>query len=254
MSDPVNSTILLFDIEEYSDRDDVEQAYLRRMLFSLADDALLAAGIEKTLRRRADRGDSVMELIDANVSLPALLRTLLTVVPAELRARNRLASDSARMRLRGVVASGYVAVDPEGGWVGSDLNHACRLLDSEVLRDALRESPGDFSLCVSEEVYRGVVRHNHPGVVAEEFHAITVESKNGTLPARLHRPFHRAEPSGPATKAQVPSRPAGPAPWNTPDFPGTTVNGGVFGGANHGIGGGTFHGDVHLGGSAGEHA
>lgn len=56
MSDPVNSTILLLDIEKYSDRDDVEQSYLRRMLFDLTDRALLAAGIEETLRRRADRG------------------------------------------------------------------------------------------------------------------------------------------------------------------------------------------------------
>lgn len=56
MSDPVNSTILLLDIEKYSDRDDVEQSYLRRMLFDLTDHALLAAGIEETQRRRADRG------------------------------------------------------------------------------------------------------------------------------------------------------------------------------------------------------
>ena len=33
MTDPASRTILLLDIERYSDRDDVEQAYLRRMLF-----------------------------------------------------------------------------------------------------------------------------------------------------------------------------------------------------------------------------
>ncbi|MFF2730183.1 hypothetical protein ACFVS9_20080 [Streptomyces sp. NPDC058008] len=255
MSDPVNSTILLLDIEKYSDRDDVEQAYLRRMLFDLTDRALLAAGIEETLRRRADRGDSVMELIDSNASVTALLRTLLTVVPAELRALNRLASSSARMRLRGVVASGYVAVDRDGGWVGSDLNHACRLLDAEVLREALREGPGDFALCVSEPVYRGVVRHNHPGVVAEEFHAVTVDSKNGVLQARIHSLFPQAQASGPAPEPLATARPSGSVPRTGAfDFGGATVNGGVFGGSNHGIGGGTFHGDVHLGGAPGEGA
>ncbi|MEV2260339.1 hypothetical protein OG473_15455 [Streptomyces anulatus] len=255
MSDPVNSTILLLDIEKYSDRDDVEQSYLRRMLFDLTDHALLAAGIEETLRRRADRGDSVMELIDSNASLTALLRTLLTVVPAELRARNRLASSSARMRLRGVVATGYVAVDREDGWVGSDLNHACRLLDAEVLRQALRESPGDFVLCVSEPVYLGVVQHNHPGVAAEEFHAVTVDSKNGALPARLHRPLSQAEASGtPDTRSPARDLPADSAPRAAFDFGGATVNGGTFGGTNHGIGGGSFHGDIHLGGALGERA
>ena len=49
MTDPVSRTILLLDIEKYSDRDDVEQAYLRRMLYDIADRALEAAGIDETL-------------------------------------------------------------------------------------------------------------------------------------------------------------------------------------------------------------
>ncbi|MGW2588995.1 hypothetical protein ACWCXC_01805 [Streptomyces sp. NPDC001515] len=251
MSGPVNCTILLLDIEKFSRRDDVEQAYLRRMLFELTDRALLAAGIEMTLRRRADRGDSVMELIDSNASSTTLLRTLLTFVPAELRAMNRTASSSAQMRLRGVVASGYVAVDGEGGWVGSDLNHACRLLDAEVLRQALRRERGDFALCVSESVYQGVVRHGHPGVPVEEFHAVTVDSKNGPLSAWLHGTLPdgigpAAPEAGARTAPEPVHRPAAP-PSSTFDFGGATVTGGVFGGENSGIGGGTFQGDIHFG-------
>ncbi|MET9590886.1 hypothetical protein ABZY45_07945 [Streptomyces sp. NPDC006516] len=260
MSDPVNSTILLIDIERYSDRDDVEQAYLRRMLFDLTDRTLLAAGIEETSRRRADRGDSVMELIDANASLTALLRTLLTFVPAQLRGMNRMAAASAQMRLRAVVASGYVTVEGGGGWVGSDLNHACRLLDATVLRQALRERKTDFALCVAEPVYRGVVRHDHTGVPADEFHAVTLDSKNGPLPAWIHGPVPRstAQPGSTGAGAPAPvstdhatrsvSEALTPAPRTTFDLGGATVNGGVVGGDNHGIGGGTFHGDIHLGG------
>ncbi|MFE6494050.1 hypothetical protein [Streptomyces sp. NPDC057748] len=253
MNDPVNSTILLLDIEKYSERDDVEQAYLRRMLYDLTDRALLAAGIDETRRRRADRGDSVMELIDANCSVIALLRALLTEVPDQLRSQNRRASASARMRLRGVVASGYVAVDGLDGWVGSDLNHACRLLDAELLRTALRERPDDFALCVSDPVYRGVVRHSHTGVPAEEFRALTVDSKNGPLAAWLHGPIPSERPHPASGKADAPSSsgiaPATPhQPPRTFDFGGATVNGGVFGGTNDGIGGGTFYGDIHLGG------
>ncbi|MGN5379820.1 hypothetical protein ACQ4WX_29060 [Streptomyces lasalocidi] len=164
MTDPVSRTILLLDIERFSDRDDVEQAYLRRMLYDLTDRALEHAGIDETLRLRADRGDAVMELIDANASVTALLRVLLSEVPAELRAVNRMASRSAQMRLRGVVATGYVAVDEHDGWVGADLNHACRLLDAALLRQALRERHDDFALCVSDALYAGVVRHDHPGI------------------------------------------------------------------------------------------
>ncbi|MEV0735987.1 hypothetical protein AB0I51_08450 [Streptomyces sp. NPDC050549] len=188
MSDPVSRTILLLDIERYSDRDDVEQAYLRRMLYDITDRTLESAGIDETRRLRADRGDSVMELIDASAPVTALLRALLTEVPVRLKAVNRMASRSAQIRLRGVVATGYVAVDQHDGWVGSDLNHACRLLDADVLRAALRERTADFALCVSDALYTGVVRHDHPGIPADGFHRVTVASKNGPLEAWLHGP------------------------------------------------------------------
>ncbi|MEV6959058.1 hypothetical protein AB0M97_07620 [Streptomyces sp. NPDC051207] len=192
MTDPVSRTILLLDIERFSDRDDVEQAYLRRMLYDITDRALESAGIDETLRLRADRGDAVMELIDANAPVTALLRALLTEVPAQLRQINRMASRSAQIRLRGVVATGWVAVDLQGGWVGSDLNRACRLLDADLLRAALRERPDDLALCVSDALYQGVVRHDHPGVPASEFHPVTLDSKNGPLRAWLHGPLPAA--------------------------------------------------------------
>ncbi|WP_329301209.1 hypothetical protein OG410_24855 [Streptomyces sp. NBC_00659] len=205
MTDPVSRTILLLDIERYSDRDDVEQAYLRRMLYDITDRALESAGIDERLRLRADRGDSVMELIDANASVTALLRALLTEVPDQLRAVNRMASSSAQIRLRGVVATGYIAVDEHDGWVGSDLNHACRLLDAGLLRAALRERADDFALCVSESVHAGIVRHDHPGIPAQGFHAVTVDSKNGPLRAWLHGPVpHGAHGPGESGGAPAP--------------------------------------------------
>ncbi|OKK10815.1 hypothetical protein [Streptomyces sp. CB02400] len=284
MTDPVSRTILLLDIERFSDRDDVEQAYLRRMLYDVTDRALETAGIDETLRMRADRGDSVMELIDANAPVTALLRALLTAVPEQLRAVNRMASRSAQIRLRGVVAGGYVAVDRHDGWVGSDLNHACRLLDAALLRAALRERADDFALCVSDAVYTGVVRHDHPGVPAADFHRVTVDSKNGPLTAWLHGPVpegpgtrsgdsqdHGGRGAGetpggsgdrPAPAASAPeagphqNRPApaghrgAPAPGPVLDISGGTVSfgGGYVAGDQHGVSGGQVTGDVVMGG------
>ncbi|XMA38238.1 hypothetical protein O1157_20920 [Streptomyces albogriseolus] len=276
MTDPVSRTILLLDIERFSDRDDVEQAYLRRMLYDVTDRALEAAGIDETLRTRADRGDSVMELIDANAPVTALLRVLLTEVPMQLRAVNRMASRSAQMRLRGVLAGGYVAVDRLDGWVGSDLNHACRLLDAALLRTALRERADDFALCVSDSVYQGVVRHDHPGVPAAAFHRVTVDTKNGPLPAWLHGPVPRREdhgergageasggsgdrpaPAAASGTADVDARnhpaPAGhrgaPAPGPVLDVGSGTVSfgGGYVAGDQHGVSGGQVTGDVVMG-------
>ncbi|MFF9755501.1 hypothetical protein ACF1FC_22430 [Streptomyces sp. NPDC014344] len=285
MTHPVSRTILLLDIERFSDRDDVEQAYLRRMLYDVTDRALEAAGIDETLRTRADRGDSVMELIDANAPVTALLRALLTEVPVQLRAVNRMASRSAQMRLRGVVAGGYVAVDRLDGWVGSDLNHACRLLDAPLLRAALRERADDFALCVSDSVYQGVVRHDHPGVPAAGFHRVAVDTKNGPLTAWLHGPAPsagenppagedhgergageapggsggRPAPAGPAPEATEEDArehpaPAGqrgaPAPGPVLDVNGGTVSfgGGYVAGDQHGVSGGRVTGDVVMGG------
>ncbi|MFD6900384.1 hypothetical protein ACFWCT_12880, partial [Streptomyces diastaticus] len=210
MNDPVNRTMLLVDIERFSDRDDVEQAFLRRMLYDVVDRTMERAGIDETLRLRADQGDSVMEFIDPNVSVPQLLRSVVSELPAQLRAVNRMASSAAQMRLRAVVATGFIALDERGIWVGSDLNHACRLLDADLLRAALRERPGDVALCVSQSVYAGIVRHDHPGIPAEEFHEATLATKNGPLPAWLLGPVPAPGQAAPSPGA------SGPAPTRTP--------------------------------------
>ncbi|MGW4563128.1 hypothetical protein ACWEN3_12200 [Streptomyces sp. NPDC004561] len=277
MNDPVSRTMLLLDIEKYSDRDDVEQAYLRRVLYNIADQALERAGVDGTRRLRADRGDSVMELIDAGASVTALLRALLTEVPAQLYGYNRLASSSAQIRLRGVVATGYVAVDEHGGWVGSDLNHACRLLDAPLLRAALRERADGFALCVSEGVHAGIVRHDHHGVRAADFHAVTLTSKNGPLRAWLHGPVpcgaanhgdtgeppvpatsgDVSAPGAPASEAPAPGAPASGAPASgapveaaayRPEAPAPARAGGVvfdFGNGSPRFGGSLVAGDQH---------
>ncbi|MEU6222753.1 hypothetical protein [Streptomyces sp. NPDC047042] len=221
MTDPLSRTILLLDIERFSDRDDVEQAYLRRMLYDITDRALESAGIDETRRLRADRGDSVMELIDANAPVTALLRALLVDVPAQLKVVNRMASSSAQIRLRGVVATGYVAVDEHDGWVGTDLNDACRLLDAQLLRAALRERPDDLALIVSDALYTGVVRHDHPGIPAGEFHPVGVDTKNGPMRAWLHGPppsGHQAAPAGTADQDHRDTG-AGEAPGGSGDRP-----------------------------------
>ncbi|MDX3516354.1 hypothetical protein [Streptomyces scabiei] len=237
MADPVFRTILLFDIEQFGSRDDVEQAFLRRILYDVVDATVAAAHVDETDRLRADRGDSVMELIDTRVSVPTLLKTLLTETPALLHNKNRLLASSARMRVRIVLASGYVAVDELDGWVGSDLNHAVRLLNADALRDALKQSDAGSVLCVSDGIYGGVVRHGPLGVRPDDFHRITVETKEGPTVAWLHGEDRR--PAGsPPVEGAPPS--AGPAA-------GDAHNHTQVGGDQYGVTGGTVHGDLHFG-------
>ncbi|MFJ9035345.1 hypothetical protein ACIRF8_01960 [Streptomyces sp. NPDC102406] len=248
MDDPVFRTLLLFDIEQYGRRDNVEQAFLRRLLYEVANATLLSGAVDETSRLRADRGDSVMELIDAQASVPRLVKTLLTETPALLHSKNRLMAESARMRLRIVLASGYVAVDEHEGWVGSDLNHAVRLLDSDPLREALRNRTDDCVLCVSDSIYQGVVSHGPLGVRPETFHRITVDTKEGPTVAWLHGEPGPTPPSEPATGSvpaagSVPTSGSVPTPGTAaPQHSETHVDGdqyGQTGGAHHGDT--TFH-------------
>ncbi|MFF1694426.1 hypothetical protein ACFVXC_12460 [Streptomyces sp. NPDC058257] len=254
MTDPLNRTIMLFDIEQFGTRDDVEQAFLRRMLYDVADGTLAAAHVSETARLRADRGDSVVELIDANVPVSGLLKALLTETPMLLHAKNRLMAGSTRMRLRIVLAAGYVAVD-EKGWIGGDLNHAFRLLDAEPLREALRTGADSSVLCVSDTVYQGVVRHGHHGVRPEEFHKVSVQTKEGPSSAWLHRPMPRDTQSSDMTNrpegdaASAPAAGTRATPPSPADLSNASFGGSYVAGDQHGVSGnGTVYGDVHLGG------
>ncbi|MFF5447131.1 hypothetical protein [Streptomyces sp. NPDC012888] len=182
-------SLLLVDLEGFSGKDDLKQAYMRRMLYSVLDRVAVAGGVDPEARLQADRGDSVIELIDAAVPMAGLLRALITVAPAEVNVINHLASDQSQLRLRMVLATGSVIVDEHDGMVGAALNEACRLLDSDALRSSLREGRHDTVLCVSDPIYWGTVRQNHDGVPAHEFREIAVPTKSGVLPAWLHQPL-----------------------------------------------------------------
>ncbi|MEU6118650.1 hypothetical protein ABZ840_29395 [Streptomyces sp. NPDC047117] len=267
LRDPVNRTILLLDIEDFSRRDDVAQACLRRELHNAVEDTLAEAGVERNMQYREDRGDGLIVLVSSDIPKTALLRALLTTTPDALRQYNRLASSSAQMRLRMVLAAGEVAFDPKcgtvGGLVGHDLNQSCRLLDSEVLRKALAQRDADCALGVSPSVYEGVVRHGHRGLRPEEFHHAPVAVKKDRLELWLHGPLPYGitapasePPSGGSDGSGTQDDAVGKAPGAAPAKGGVdvTFNGGTvsFGGSQvigdqTGVSGGRVTGDVIMG-------
>ncbi|MFD5465625.1 hypothetical protein ACFWIQ_22730 [Kitasatospora sp. NPDC127059] len=266
MTDPVNHTILLLDIEQFGRRDDVEQAFMRRMLYSVLHETLRSAGVEPAEQRLEDRGDSVMALISPTVPKARLLHALINETPTLLHANNRLAADSARVRLRIVLASGEVAVQELGGALGGavgwDLNQAFRLLDSTALREALRHRDGPCVLAVSEALYQGIVRHGHGGLAPEAFHRVTVQGKEGDFPAWLHG--EPAPTTDPGTYGAAPIAHAAPVPAAAPapqaaqqaatfQFLGgtPTFGGNLIGGDQHIVSGGEVHGDVNTGNTVG---
>ncbi|WP_275461729.1 hypothetical protein [Streptomyces noursei] len=270
LTEPVNRTILLLDIEDFSRRADVVQACLRRELHNVVEDTLAEAGVERNMQYREDRGDGLIVLISADIPKTVLLRALLTTTPDALCQYNRLASSSAQMRLRMILAAGEVAFDRKegtvGGLVGHDLNQSCRLLDADVLREVLAQRDADCVLGVSSPVYEGVVRHGHRGLRPEEFHHATVSVKKGRLDLWLHGPLPHV-----ATVPAPVSRPGGrggrgahddaagqtsAAPASVPARTGTafafnggsvSVGGSQVNGDQTGVSGGHVTGDVVMG-------
>ena len=190
MPEPINRTILLLDIEGFGKHDDVQQTFMRRVLYDVVRATLEAAGVEPTAQRLEDRGDSVIALVHPEVPKVRLLKALLTETPALLHGYNRVAASSTQVRLRIVLASGEVALHEMpgalGGLVGTDLNQACRLLDSQLLRDALRTATAESVLCLSESAYRGTAGYGWPGIRPEEFRRVVVQGKEGPITAWLH--------------------------------------------------------------------
>ncbi|MEU7312970.1 hypothetical protein [Streptomyces sp. NPDC007083] len=253
LTEPVNRTILLLDIEDFSRRDDVAQACLRRELHNVVEDTLAEAGVERNMQYREDRGDGLIVLVSADIPKTALLRALLTSTPDVLCQYNRLASSSAQMRLRMVLAAGEVALDPKhgtvGGLVGHDLNQSCRLLDADVLREALARRETDCVLGVSHSVYEGVVRHGHRGLRPEQFHHAAVAVKKDRLDLWLHGPLLSAAPvpaPGAASPGSSDVGASGAAGGQAPTSAAAPTDRGVavtFSGANASFGGSQVLGD-----------
>ncbi|PNG22764.1 hypothetical protein [Streptomyces cahuitamycinicus] len=116
-----------------------------------------------------------------NVFLPAgaeLHRALPHVLCSwqdQLGADNHRFRDRMRLRLATVVGPvGIAAV----GFSGSTIVKVSRMLDSAVLRTALRDNPQvDYAALVSEPLHEYVVGEGYPGLDPEEFRRVLVEFK-----------------------------------------------------------------------------
>lgn len=103
---------------------------------------------------------------------------------ARLARFNATAATAARMRPRFVLSSGEPRRD-EYDYFGNALNEACWLLDSQVLRDCLDDSPDDSPadavLMVSTSMYENVIRHGYGDIDPAGYRPHTVPLKTGAV-------------------------------------------------------------------------
>lgn len=212
MSDPVHKTLLVFDIEKFGPRKHIEQAEAQRVMYDFFRQVLAKAEVEQTAARVEDRGDGLFAVLDADVSKVRLIRSVLTELPTALYDYNRLASDSAKIRMRAAAHAGDVEITDKGV-VGTPAIEVFRLLNSKKLYAQLEASDEPLVFAVTDAIHRDVIRHDHSGVRADRFYPIDADDKEPQVNAWIYSPT----PAGTAPRTDSPSsQPQPPAPAQAP--------------------------------------
>lgn len=206
---PTHRSVVAFDVEGFSDpyRDDEAQAAVRAGMYKVVQESFASAGVPWDSCVHEDRGDGAIVLVPPEISKVLLLNPLLGAISAALVDYNRTARLAERIRMRVAVHAGEVSAD-QHGLSGADLIVACRLLDAEELRTALRHSPVPLAAIVSDGIYDGIVRHGYRDIDPASYHPVSVSVKRTRLQAWIHLP-------GTGT-APVVDRPAAAGSFDSP--------------------------------------
>jgi hypothetical protein len=197
--------MVVVDIEKFGRRPDPVQAWLRQCLYELLDRAFDEAGIDhRSAPRPEDRGDGLFWLLPGSVPKTRLLGGFVERLRVQLRSHAQLSSETAALRLRLSLHAGEVAWDGRG-WVGSDLNTACRMVDMDPLRATLAaEADAELALVIDDSWYRSVVSHDYPEIDPAGFSPIRLDAKEiSGATVWIQVPGHRP-PASAAQPADAP--------------------------------------------------
>ncbi|MBB5874568.1 hypothetical protein F4553_008002 [Allocatelliglobosispora scoriae] len=174
------------DIVNYSSRTAPLKREAQSRVAQLIDDVL--DDLELTLNHtdHQTNGDG------ANIFLPVATE-MHRAVPQLLHSwRDRLAADNARhtdrIRLRLVVGIGPIETAPLG-FGGNTIIEVSRLLDSDVIREAVTADPDrDLIALISNQLYQWVVGEGHTGIEADHLRQVTASAKSFTATAWFWAP------------------------------------------------------------------
>lgn len=208
-AEALHQTIFALDVAEFGrlERSNPIRVGLRASLYHLLRQAFEDSGIDWKGCKREDRGDGVLVLADPATAKARFIDPLITRLTAGVKHHNNAASELAQIRLRVALHAGEVLADKHG-YVGEDLNFTFRLLDSDPLREALKEAPSGLALIVSDAIYQAVVRQGYGAIDPSQYRPVQVHRKETAAQAWIHVP---------GRAAQAPGSAARPAPDNHDD-------------------------------------
>ncbi|WP_328910661.1 hypothetical protein OG230_14720 [Streptomyces sp. NBC_00234] len=191
---------MVLDIENFSTRPDPVQRSLRGTMYEVLEAALTRAGVELGAISFEDRGDGVLMIVSGAVAPAALVGAFVRELDEELVQCARMFSRAYAMRFRLALHQGLVTRDPQG-WSGDAVNMACRLVDAGPLREVLSAAESSrMVFVVSDEIYRGLVRHAHRGIDPAAYLRMPFAAKHGlAIESWVTVPGLPAPPGLPAT-------------------------------------------------------
>jgi hypothetical protein len=177
MAVPTFHAIVVVDIESFGPRTNPLQASLRQAMYEVVREACGEARIEWDTTVALDRGDGIILLVPPATSAVTIAGQFMRALDAVLAEKAVIFSDAHRMRFRVALHQGLCQQD-ETGWAGEAINTACRLIDAQPLRDALSAAPeARMALVVSDEIYRGVIRHGYRLIDPAAFARVAISAK-----------------------------------------------------------------------------
>ncbi|ACY95998.1 MULTISPECIES: hypothetical protein [Thermomonospora] len=182
--------IVVVDIKEFGRRPDGAQKQLRKRLYRVMWNALDAAGIvREDVHPPQDRGDGAFWILPTWVSPAELTGPLVRQLHRELQ-QDADSDPEGAMRVRVALHIGKVSKD-SNGWVGTDLNTACRLVDADELRRVLELGARPLMALILSRQWREEVRHRHiEGLDLKSGWPVRIAVKEVADTAWIHLPGH----------------------------------------------------------------
>ncbi|MER7706787.1 hypothetical protein ABTX81_28305 [Kitasatospora sp. NPDC097605] len=165
---------LVVDIEAYSGRPYRVQQKVQERLDRALDHACGRAGVDRARCESQDRGDGQLLLLPPDADEAKALPGLVLGLRDALHTLNLAPGTAGRLRVRAALAQGGVQ-RAALGFVARSVETACRLLDSQETRAALKGTPDtDLALVVADDLFTDAFAAGGDGVPVEEFTSITV--------------------------------------------------------------------------------
>jgi class 3 adenylate cyclase len=185
---PLYRAIMVLDVTGFGRLHNRAQLQVRTAMNDAVRAAFRGSGVRWSSLAVEDRGDGAIILLPPSVSKVDLLDPVVPNLAAMIRRHNETADPELRIRLRVSVHAGEVHRDATG-WVGTDLNAACRLVSSAAVCRYLRQRPSvDLLVVVSDAVYQAVVRHGYRRISPATYAPVHVAIKELNTRAWVHCP------------------------------------------------------------------